>query len=69
MSVKIKVDAKEVAALIGSLEANHIVCQMEAAKDNPNWETIRKWKEWRQDDYAKLKAMGIPVFNPETDEI
>lgn len=63
----IQVDATEVATLIGSLEASHIVVQMEMNKDSPDWERIRKWEEWRQEYYLKLKAMGIPVFNPKTD--
>jgi len=65
----ITVDAKEVAALISSLEANHIVVQRECEKDLPDWERVRKWKQWRQEDYFALKAMGIPVFNPETDKV
>lgn len=64
----VTVNAKEVANLISSLEANHIVCQMEMAKEDTDWERVAKWKQYRQEDYAKLKAMGIPVYNPETDK-
>lgn len=64
-----KKSAARIASLISSIEANHIIVAKLKSEADVDWEQVKKWLEWRQDDYAELKALGIPVFNPETDEV
>jgi hypothetical protein len=68
MSKMIDVDiAQKIADLISSLEANHIVVAQIMAEDAPDFERVRLWKSWRQDDYKALQALGVPVYNPAED--
>ena len=64
-----KKQAKTIANLISSIEANHIIVSNLRSVDRGerDYATINKWLEWRSEDYSALQAMGIPVHNPLTD--